>query len=94
MFRKLHKNSETIKILFEGSSLDVVEGQTVAAVLLTEGHLFFRNSEISGQPRAPYCMMGVCYECMLEIDGQSNQQSCLIPVREGMKIRRQNSLKG
>ena len=94
MFRKLHKNSETIKILFEGSSLDAVEGQTVAAALLSEGHLFFRNSEISGQPRAPYCMMGVCYECMLEIDGQSNQQSCLIPVREGMKIRRQNSLKG
>jgi len=94
MFRKLHKNSETIKILFEGSSLDVVEGQTVAAALLTEGHLFFRNSEISGQPRAPYCMMGVCYECMLEIDGQSSQQACLIPVREGMKIRRPNSLKG
>ena len=70
------------------------QGQTVAAALLSEGHLFFRNSEISGQPRAPYCMMGVCYECMLEIDGQSSQQSCLIPVREGMKIRRQNSLKG
>ena len=94
MFRKLHKNSETIKILFEGSSLDAVEGQTVAAALLSEGHLFFRNSEISGQPRAPYCMMGVCYECMLEIDGQSSQQACLIPVREGMKIRRPNSLKG
>ena len=94
MFRKLHKNSETIKIWFEGSSLDVEEGQTVAAALLSEGYLFFRNSKISGQPRAPYCMMGVCYECMLEIDGQSSQQSCLIPVREGMKIRRQNSLKG
>ena len=94
MFRKLHKNLETIKILLEGSSLDVSVGQTVAAALLSEGHLFFRNSKISGQPRAPYCMMGVCYECMLEIDGQSNQQSCLIPVREGMKIRRQNSLKG
>jgi predicted molibdopterin-dependent oxidoreductase YjgC len=94
MFRKLHKNSETIKILFEGSSLNAVEGQTVAAALLSEGHLFFRNSVISGQPRAPYCMMGVCYECMLEIDGQSSQQACLIPVREGMKIRRQNSLKG
>ena len=93
MFRKLHKNLETIKILFEGSSLDVSVGQTVAAALLSEGHLFFRNSVISGQARAPYCMMGVCYECMLEIDGQSSQQACLIPVREGMKIRRQNSLK-
>ena len=88
MFRKLHNNSETIKIWFEGSSLDVFEGQTVAAALLSEGYLFFRKSVISGQPRAPYCMMGVCYECMLEIDGQSSQQACLIPVREGMKIRR------
>ena len=94
MFRKLHKNLETIKILFEGSSLDVSVGQTVAAALLSEGHLFFRNSVISGQARTPYCMMGVCYECMLEIDGQLSQQACLIPVREGMKIRRQNSLKG
>ena len=90
MFRKLHKNLETIKILFEGSSLDVAVGQTVAAALLSEGHLFFRNSLISGQARGPYCMMGVCYECMLEIDGQSSQQACLIPVREGMKIRRQD----
>ena len=90
MFRKLHKNSETVTILFEGSSLQVESGQTVASALLSEGHLFFRNSVISGQPRAPYCMMGVCYECMLEIDGQSSQQACLIPVREGMKIRLQD----
>ena len=90
MFRKLHKNSETVTILFEGSSLQVESGQTVASALLSEGHLFFRNSVISGQPRAPYCMMGVCYECMLEIDGQSSQQACLIPAREGMKIRRQD----
>ena len=90
MFRKLYKNSRTITIYFEGSSIQVEPGQTVAAALLSNDHLCFRNSPISGQPRAPYCMMGVCYECMLEIDGNSSQQACMIQVSEGMDIKRQN----
>ena len=90
MFRKIYKNSRTITIFFEGSSVQVESGQTVAAALLSKGHLCFRNSPISGQPRAPYCMMGVCYECMLEIDGNSSQQACMIQVSEGMDIKRQN----
>ena len=90
MFRKIYKNSRTITIFFEGSSIQVESGQTVAAALLSKGHLRFRNSPISGQPRAPYCMMGVCYECMLEIDGNSSQQACMIQVSEGMDIKRQN----
>lgn len=40
--------------------------------------------------RGPYCHMGVCYECLMEIDGVPNQQSCLIPVREGMSVKRQS----
>jgi predicted molibdopterin-dependent oxidoreductase YjgC len=34
-------------------------------------------------------MMGVCFECLVEIDGQTNQQGCLVRVRDGMRIRRQ-----
>ena len=90
MFRNLDKNSKTITIFFEGSSTQVESGQTVAAALLSKGHLCFRNSPISGKPRAPYCMMGVCYECLLEIDGNSSQQACMIQVSEGMDIKRQN----
>ena len=44
---------------------------------------------MSGQGRAPYCMMGVCFECLMEIDGEPNQQGCLVIVREGMRIDRQ-----
>ena len=90
MFRNLYKNSRSITIFFEGSLIQVESGQTVAAALLSKGHLYFRNSPISGQPRAPYCMMGVCYECLLEIDGNSSQQACMIQVCEGMDIKRQN----
>jgi len=34
-------------------------------------------------------MMGLCFECLVEIDGVPNRQSCQIPVQEGMQIRRQ-----
>ena len=48
-----------------------------------------RTTPVSNAPRAPYCMMGVCFECLIEIDGVPNQQGCLIPVVEGMRIDRQ-----
>jgi predicted molibdopterin-dependent oxidoreductase YjgC len=48
-----------------------------------------RATPVSGSPRAPYCMMGVCFDCLMEIDGVPNRQACLVPVAEGMRIRRQ-----
>ena len=43
----------------------------------------------TGERRAPFCMMGTCFECLVEIDGQPNRQACLTIVREGMDIKRQ-----
>ena len=48
-----------------------------------------RTTPVSGEPRAPYCMMGVCFECLMEIDGAANQQACLVTVADGMRINRQ-----
>ena len=44
---------------------------------------------LTGERRAPFCMMGTCFECLVEIDGQPNRQACLTIVREGMDIKRQ-----
>ena len=41
---------------------------------------------MSGAPRLPYCMMGVCFDCLVTIDGIGNRQGCLVPVRAGMKV--------
>ena len=38
-------------------------------------------------PRGPFCMMGVCFDCLVEIDGVPNVQGCMTPVREGMQVR-------
>ena len=91
MFKKQYESHETVRISFEGKNLDVEIGQTVASVLLVGGNMVFRSSVVSGQPRGPYCMMGVCFECMIEIDGIPNQRACMIPVREAMKIKRQQT---
>ena len=80
--------SKKITIFFEEKQIAAYEGESIAAALLCSGVKHIRTAPVSGTSRAPYCWMGVCFECLLEIDGQPNLQSCLIPVQEGMKIRR------
>jgi predicted molibdopterin-dependent oxidoreductase YjgC len=92
MFQKPPEVREAVQITFEGEPLQVGAGQTVAAALMAEGHLTLRSSVVGRQPRAAYCMMGVCFECLLEIDGHPNQQACMVLVREGMQIHRPSPL--
>jgi D-hydroxyproline dehydrogenase subunit gamma len=79
----------TVTFFFDGSPLTVPEGTSVAAALLLNGAGAFRTTPVSSAPRAPYCMMGVCFDCLLEIDGVPSQQACLTAVRDGMDVRRQ-----
>ena len=81
--------SKNVSIEFEGASLEVPAGISVAAALLSAGVVKFRTSIVGEAPRAPFCMMGVCFECLLEIDGVPSRQSCMIGVRDGMIIKRQ-----
>jgi len=90
MFRRLPDADATIEVTIDGRSARVRAGDTVAAALLSAGVLASRVAEVSGAPRAPYCMMGVCFECLVTIDGVGNRQACLIPVREGMRVETQS----
>ena len=92
MFRRLHE-VPTVAVDFEGERLEVGTDETVAAALLAAGAGHTRTTPVSGSPRAPYCMMGVCFDCLVEIDGVPNQQACMIRVREGMRIRRQDGIR-
>jgi predicted molibdopterin-dependent oxidoreductase YjgC len=82
--------SELVCITFNGELLQVPMASSVAAALIGAGVKQFRNSPVSGNGRAPYCMMGVCFECLLEIDGIPNRQSCLVPLKAGMHINKQD----
>ena len=93
MFKKQYESHETVSIIFEGKNLDVEIGHTVASAILVGENMVFRSSVVSGQPRGPYCMMGVCFECLIEIDGIPNQRACMIPVMQAMEIKRQQKNK-
>jgi D-hydroxyproline dehydrogenase subunit gamma len=91
LFRPLYNTPQPIQVELDGKPVMAREQETVASLLLrVASPESYRKSLVSGTARAPLCMMGVCFECLIEIDGQANQQGCLTPVREGMRIRRQN----
>ena len=85
---KLH---ETVTITIDDKELSVPIGVSVAAAVLgyDDSPKETYTHPVDGSPRAPYCLMGVCFECMMEINGEPNVQSCLVPVEEGMVVKRQ-----
>jgi predicted molibdopterin-dependent oxidoreductase YjgC len=90
MFRRLPDvDGASVEVTIDGRSARVRAGDTVAAALISDGVLANRVSDVSGAPRAPYCMMGVCFECLVTIDGVGNRQGCLVPVAPGMRIETQ-----
>ena len=89
-FRRLSPpQPDTVTVDIEGKRVEVPAGETVAAAVLVESLGYTRTHPISDAPRAPLCMMGVCFECLMEIDGMPNRQACQVQVAEGMTIRRQ-----
>ena len=75
--------------MVEGRTVIVPAGASAAAALLAAGFASIRQTPVEGCERGPYCMMGVCFDCLAEIDGVANRQSCMIEVRPGMRISRQ-----
>lgn len=98
MFRRLSDSSfelqDNVFFFFEGKEFAARKGDTVASALLASGVGVFRTTPGSSSPRAPYCMMGICFECLLEIDGVPNVQSCQAEVLDGMIIKSQRGARG
>jgi D-hydroxyproline dehydrogenase subunit gamma len=91
MFRRLHDaQARPLSFTLDGEAAEGREGDSVAAALLALGVTACRTTAVSGTPRGPYCMMGVCFDCLVEIDGVGNRQACLVPLREGMAVARQD----
>ncbi len=91
MFRRLpDARPATIAVDVEGRTVMVPEGASAAAAVLLAGIPSVRTTAVSGSERLPYCMMGTCFDCLAEIDGVPNRQSCMVTIVPGMTIRRQH----
>jgi predicted molibdopterin-dependent oxidoreductase YjgC len=89
MFRSIASNLErpTVTLDVQGQPVTARVGDTLAMALLNAGIVAFRQTPVSGQPRAPLCLMGGCFDCLVEVNGQQNVQSCMVEVSEGMQVR-------
>ena len=92
MFRpspRLEPGAAEVRFRFEGREMRAPAGMTLAAALLLNGEAWFRDSVITGARRGPFCLMGMCFECLVEIGGKPNRQACMVEVAEDMEVRRQ-----
>src|ERR1700720_4638798 len=90
MFRRRpDADPATIAVIVEGRTALVPPGASAAAAVLVAGFRHIRETPVEDRERSPYCMMGICFDCLAEIDGVPNRQSCMVEVRAGMRIRRQ-----
>jgi predicted molibdopterin-dependent oxidoreductase YjgC len=94
MFKRIHPIANPVELTFEGRTISANEGESVAAALLAAGVTSFRQLTDEGAMRGPYCMIGNCYECRIEIDGRPNLQACQERVRDGMRVRVQRGMRG
>jgi D-hydroxyproline dehydrogenase subunit gamma len=89
MFKRLHDPAPAVTLTIDGVPVLAQPGETVAAVVLRSPPVHTRETMLSGARRAPYCMTGVCFDCLAIVDGQHSTQTCLTLVRDGMRVERQ-----
>jgi len=80
------QRGKLVKITVDGKPIEAYEGETVAAVLLSAGISTFRLSPKNKEPRSIYCGMGICFECLVTVDGLHAQRACMTPVANGMQV--------
>lgn len=80
-----------VQIVVDGRPVRAFEGESVAAALLAEGQRSLRKTARLGKPRGLYCGMGICFDCVMTIDGRPGVRTCQTPVRDGMRIHTQRA---
>lgn len=87
MFKR-RSSGKTVTITVDNQKIEACAGEPLAAAILASDLPTTRLSVVSGKSRAPYCMMGVCFECLVEVNGLAYQQACMLKVEEGMDVKR------
>jgi D-hydroxyproline dehydrogenase subunit gamma len=78
-----------IEFTFDGESINAITGQSVAAALLAANQRALRKTRFNKNDRGIFCGIGVCFDCLVVIDGITNQRACLIEAKPGMKVQTQ-----
>jgi predicted molibdopterin-dependent oxidoreductase YjgC len=86
------ERGDRLEFTFDGEAITAYAGESIAAALLANGHRHWRTTPRRVEPRGLYCGIGVCYECLVEIDGAPGRRACMIEVQGGMRVASQDLL--
>ena len=92
-FLTLPEGGPVVQFHLNGERVDARAGISLAAALLAHSGAPNRQTTKKNE-RTAFCMMGVCFDCLVEVDGAPNTQACMTPVRDGMVVKRQIGLRG
>ena len=84
-FEYLSSLGPLVAVRFDGVEYHLPEGENLAASLLAASVRITRRSQPSGEARAPFCMMGTCFECRVRIDGVT-RRACMMVVSKGLVV--------
>ena len=74
---------------FNGETFRGVEGQSIAAALMARGVRELRKTRFDDEPRLIFCGIGICFDCVVVVEGVANQRACLVEITDGAKIESQ-----
>jgi predicted molibdopterin-dependent oxidoreductase YjgC len=77
----------TVRFWLDGEPCSAPEGQSLVAALVRHGVWQMSRNPVTGGARGPHCGMGVCFECVVSVDGSHGVRSCMARVREGLQVR-------
>lgn len=92
-FSPLPSRGSVVRITLDDEHVDTIAGISLAAAMLAHSGDASRETA-TGAKRTAFCMMGVCFDCLVEVDGTPNTQACMTQVRDGMVVKRQIGLRG
>ncbi len=74
-----------IQLIVDGEAIPAYEGETIATALLAAGRRTFRHT-VKGAPRGIFCGIGVCFDCLVQVDDAQTVRACVTPARDGMRV--------
>ena len=82
----MKKPNSDLTFTFNGQKVSAISGQTIAAALLQNEITDIRRTRFEGQSRSIFCGIGICFDCVVTVNGVNNQRSCLVEVTNGMEV--------
>lgn len=76
---------DPVTLTVDGERIEARRGQTIAAALIASGRRIFRRTRNDGKPRGLYCGMGMCFDCIVKVDGET-ERACMTKVEDGMQV--------